>query len=256
MHALRDLQQDMADYAFGLAERVPAAIVGGEIAAEKRLALYRNNTRLGLTQALREVYPVVERLVGEQFFNYLARFFIEAHPPAQAALLHYGEALADFLTDFPPTHGLDYLADVARLEWYWHGAYHAADAALLDARGLAAVPASLYPALRLRFHPSLRLLASPYPVFAIWQANLPDADAATPISLAEGASHVVVHRNGFEVNASEIERGEFRLLSALAAGLTLSQAMDRPSGETTAPPLDLYLPRWLRMGLLTGFFIR
>ncbi len=92
------------------------------------------------TQALRMLcapaIPSIERLVGEDFFKGAASLFIGAsssHP--RPVLIEYGEAFPAFLESFEPARGLPYLADVARLEWLRHAAYHAADRVPLAAPG-------------------------------------------------------------------------------------------------------------------------
>ena len=40
---------------------------------EQRFAVYRNNVTVSLTEALAQRFPVIKRLVGEEFFAALAR---------------------------------------------------------------------------------------------------------------------------------------------------------------------------------------
>ena len=100
---------------------------------ERRFAVYRNNVAHSLSRALASRYPVIERLVGEDFFRPLAAAFIAAHPPASPMLFQWGGEFPGFLAGFPPLRDLPYLADVAELEWLRGQAYHAADAQPADA---------------------------------------------------------------------------------------------------------------------------
>jgi hypothetical protein len=104
--------------------------------AGRRFAVYRNNVAHSLTRALATRFPVIERLLGAQFFAALAREFLTAHPPASPMLFRWGEAFPGFLQAFSAAGRLPYLPDVARLEWLRGEAYHAPDAP-------AAGPASL-----------------------------------------------------------------------------------------------------------------
>src|SRR5258708_7527421 len=93
-----------------------AALVAADgIAAAKRLAVYRNNVQISLTDALRDTFPAVCRLVDERFFAYAAHAFLTGHPPQRACLAEYGAGFADFLAAFPPCRALVYLPDVPRL---------------------------------------------------------------------------------------------------------------------------------------------
>ena len=80
---------------------------------------------------------------------------------------------------------LAYLPDVARLEWAWHRAFHAADRAPLALERLAAVPPERYGQVRFRLHPSAQFIASDYPLLRIWEVNQPAyaGEAATGGSL-------------------------------------------------------------------------
>ena len=141
----------------------------------QRFSVHRNNLHASLIDALRALYPVIERLVGEDFFVAAAGLFAAAHPPRTPVLIEYGEGFAAFLEDFEPARGLPYLADVARLEWLRHAAYHAADQVPLTAASLAGVPPERAGGLTFAFHPSAGLIASPYPIVGIWETNAFDA---------------------------------------------------------------------------------
>ena len=84
--------------------------------APKRFSVYRNNVASGLIKALEASFPVIRKLVGDEFFAAMAVVFARAHPPRSRLLAQYGDAFPDFLSRFPPVSHLGYLADVARLE--------------------------------------------------------------------------------------------------------------------------------------------
>jgi len=79
----------------------------------ERVQIYCNNARVSLTQALADVFPVIERLVGDAFFAQLARTFLRAHPSRSGNLHGLGREMALFLCGLPEARALPYLADVA-----------------------------------------------------------------------------------------------------------------------------------------------
>ena len=123
-----------------------------------RFAIHRNNVRGARTEALRQGFPVLERLLGQEYFTALVGVFIQRHPPCSAALHEYGGEMAEFIEAFAPVAQLGYLADIARLEWARLCAFHATDAPVPD------LSAEALPALArlldapLRWHPSVTLL--------------------------------------------------------------------------------------------------
>ena len=134
----------------------------------RRFAVYRNNVHVGLVGALEKAFPVVRQLVGDGFFQIMARAYVAAEKPASPVMLDYGHGFPDFVAGFAPAEGLPYLADVARLEVALTQAYHAAEADALDRTGLAGLDLSRLDATTLALHPAARLVRSPCPVGTIW----------------------------------------------------------------------------------------
>ncbi|NBB83119.1 MAG: DUF2063 domain-containing protein, partial [Alphaproteobacteria bacterium] len=200
---LAELQRAMAAAVLG-GDRAAAeaSIVADRIAPADRLDVYAGTVRISLTQALEAAFPVVARLVGERFFHAAARRFVEAHPPQRPQLLSYGGGFADFLAAFEPARSLPYLPDVARLEWARVQALFAADAAPLAAEALGEVPAEAMPRLVFDLHPSLRVVASAWPIQAIWQANR--QPTVPKVDLGAGGQTVLVLRPAHAVTAQPI----------------------------------------------------
>jgi len=222
---LRDLQADFAAALFNERPEMAARVRAGRFPAAQHLQVYRNNVVEGLTGALRAVYPVVEKLVGDGFFRYAAHAYLGAHRPRSGNLHDFGDAFAGFLACFAPAAGLIYLPDVARLEWAWHQAFHAADAPAFDLARLGAVPAERHETLRFVLHPSACLLASEFPIVHIFEINQEGYGGDTSVDLAEGGVRALVIRRGLTVYVEPLAVGEAGLLTALAAQQPLGAAV-------------------------------
>lgn len=135
------------------------------------VAVYRNNVRAAYLRALDNSFPVVARLVGDGFFRFLAHEYFHAHPPRSPLIAQYGDHLPEFLEGFEPASSLPYLAEVARIEIAWRRAYHAADAPSLRPDELFDRIGANPNRARLSLHPSMSLLASKFPIHAIWIHN-------------------------------------------------------------------------------------
>jgi len=241
-YALRDMGQELA------AEDIKS----NGLTAQQRLAIYRNNTQMGLTEALRDGYPVVNKLVGTEFFNQLARSFIRRHPPKAGCLLSFGGQFGDFIATFESAASLPYLPDMARLEWCWHEAFHEADATALELASLAKVAATAYSKLGFTLHPSARLLASDYPILKIWQSNQEDYEGDGGINLDENGCHLLIYRPHWDVVIVPLPEAEHQFLDLLAMELTLIQAVEQVMVKAPDFAVQAVLQRWLNNGLLTN----
>lgn len=195
-----------------------------------RFAVYRNNVVVSLIDALADSFPVAQMLVGEPFFRAMAREFAYQHPPRSPVLANYGAVFPEFIGNFPPAASLPYLADVARLEYAYIQAYHAADVAVLAASQFAQAlsePDSLY-RLHLRLLPSAVLLRSPYAMFSLWAAH--QASEVTNLPDPYQPEVVLIVRPDLEVEVLLIDAGTHALIQALQN--------DAPLGEAAALAME------------------
>ncbi|MEQ1533109.1 MAG: DUF2063 domain-containing protein [Sideroxydans sp.] len=186
------------------------------------LDVYRNNYRGNLQDALAGAYPVIGQLVGADFFRMLARDFISQHGSCSANLFEYGAELGDFLDGYSPASSLAYLPDIARLEWACHRAYFATDAAPLDLAGLSQVAPDDHANLLLHVHPACRIVASAFPIVAIWQTH--QTGGGFEIDWAGGGEIALVSRRDDVVTVRELNEGETHWLEAVRLGQNLGVA--------------------------------
>src|SRR5262245_63799154 len=79
-----------------------AALPPGLIGSPERFNVHRNNIAASLTSVLASRYPVIRRLVGDDFFRAAAGTFISRHPPQSPALIEFGGTFAAFLAALEP----------------------------------------------------------------------------------------------------------------------------------------------------------
>ncbi|MGH8532771.1 MAG: HvfC/BufC family peptide modification chaperone, partial [Gammaproteobacteria bacterium] len=174
MLALHKLQTQFAQAMFDPdAKGSVLAIRANGLSAARRLQVYCNNVFASLTGALRACYPVIDRLLGERFFDWAAKHYIRDYPSTSGNLHDFGREYAGFIRAFPPAAELAYLADVARLEWAYQEVFHAPEPDVFHLDELSSVPPDRYGELRFKLHPASRLLVSEYPILHIWQVNQP-----------------------------------------------------------------------------------
>lgn len=219
----------------------------GNITADERFAIYRNNVIEGLVRALATRFPAVARVVGEDFFAAMARVYATQSPPRSPIMALYGEDFPQFIETFPPCADLPYLADLARLEAARTRAYHAADAAALTAEDFTR-PGSDLATLRIRPHPSLFVLASQHPIATIFAMNNGD------LTLAEiedwQGEDVCVVRPQARVEVHRLPKGGAAFLERWTDGATLAEAAQ--AALAAEPDFDLVenLSLVIRCGLI------
>jgi hypothetical protein len=203
---------------------VPEGITSARGTADPaRFAVYRNNVFVGLTNALAKRFPVVERLVGTEFFAGMARAYAGLERPASPLLFQYGDSFPDFVAAFEPARTVPYLADVARIEAAWIRAYHAKDAALLTIADIAAIDPAAIARARLVRHPSAALLSSRYPAGSIWAAH--QNATVEPLRTSEPETVLVV-RPEMDVFVHILPMRDVPFAAALFRGETLGSSAE------------------------------
>lgn len=215
MQTLADLQRQFIDALAGEGSAALwSAIDARAPGAQARLAVHRNNWRSNLRHALAVSFPVVERLVGAEFFGWMADRFIDRQPSRSGNLDEYGAEFPAFIRDFSPAQSLPYLADVAQLEWLIDAVMAAPDTMADDGSVL----------------PVGQLFASDFPVQRIWQVNQPDWCGDDAVSLDAGPVYLLVQRVAqaqpeglrFDLYLQSLDRDAFFGLQDTVAELTSS----------------------------------
>jgi hypothetical protein len=224
--SIASLQRQFAAALMRPALPLPAAVAASKSEAQRlrRFNIYRNNVHSSLATALAARFPVVERLVGEEFFLAMALVFIDRHPPSSPVLSEYGAHFPAFLESFEPVAELVYLPDVARLEWLRNVAYHAADAETVAISALANAPAADLAHTCLVLHPATGCISSDHPIVSIWRTNTHDEEV-TPIGAEATGETALVTRPGLDVLVTTLPSGGGAFLTALARGADLDAAV-------------------------------
>jgi hypothetical protein len=232
MPTLLDLQRAMRASLVNRDDGPAAAMLAENVPAD-RLNIYRNTFVTGITKALRLSYPAVHRLVGNEFFEGAALLFIAQHPPCAAYLDDYGADFPQFLRGFQPAAALEYLPDVARLEWAVNRAIHAADVEPLDVKRLEALAPEDQVRVCFVPHPSVALLCADYPADVIWRGVLDGDDAAlAAVDLKAGPVCLMVERGAAGVEVSRLDVAAWRFAVALCGGRTLAEVFAE-AGDTS-----------------------
>ncbi|SON57607.1 hypothetical protein HDIA_4066 [Hartmannibacter diazotrophicus] len=220
---------------------------GGRI--ERRFAVYRNNVVASLCEALGDLFPATQRIVGQEFFRMTARAYLAAEAPSDPRLNVWGGSFPLFLETFAPVAGLPYLADVARHDRAYVECYHAADALPLAPQALSAVAPDDLGRVRLTLHPAARIVRSRHAAHTIWQFSRrtdPEGDLVVP----EGGEDTLFVRPDMTVTSATLPPGGAAFLLAIDAGETLEAAADTGLADSAGFDLGTVLA----VALSTGAF--
>lgn len=236
--ALADTQEMFARALFE-AEFAPHALelFGGDGARNaQRLALYRGNQSANWHKTLAAAYPVLQALVGEEFFYGLSRAYGRAYPCADGDLNRFGAQFAAFLADFEHVADYPYFPDMARLEWALHGAHYADDAAPLELASVVLLAPEVLDGARLVLHPACNLIRSDWDIARIWLAHQPGQTQGLPQDLRQPCAALVVRRS-WRAGVLSLSPAAAAALNVLSGGGTLGAAIE--SALAIEPRFDL-----------------
>jgi hypothetical protein len=188
----------------------------------ERVKVYRNAYRVRLSDALKDTYPVLFKILGDEVFDSLGRAFINAHPSVHRSIRWYGRELADLLAQRPPYADQPILAEVARFEWTLSEVFDAADAAPMAREALQAVDPDSWNQLGFVFHPSVRLLDLNWNTVAVWQAMSRDEDPPQP-AMAEAPIPWLLWRRELTNRFRSLDAAEKASLEAGLSGMRFGE---------------------------------
>lgn len=194
------------------------------------LAIHRNNVQFVRVSALRQTFPIVEKLLGVDYFGALAVAFIAKHSPQSAVLHEFGSELPSFIEDFPPLAQWGYLADIARLEWARLCAFHAADEAPVQFFEDDLISElELMFAQTLRWHPSVSLVRSSHPILSIFSSQ--EHQSKPPTTEQWLGENVLIWREGFRIRTEPVDDLACNFLTEVASGLRIENIVFAVNGN-------------------------
>ncbi|MGQ0526514.1 MAG: HvfC/BufC family peptide modification chaperone [Alphaproteobacteria bacterium] len=226
---LNEIQEQFRDLLLGdydNLDRLPSAFAGQvaahDIPLSERLKIYRGNMVGNLTAALHATFPVIEKLVGVEFFDFMARHYILQNPPAHGYLGRYGHHFDTFISKFKPAQNLPYLYDTSRFEIALNTAYYAENDQSLNERDFS----SLNPRSYLKFPNSASFITSDFPLTDIRNFCLAPGRCTSP-EMAKGPVYLMIYRPMLDVEIIPLEQDEFTFLQNLNQNKTLGDSLEK-----------------------------
>ena len=206
-----------------------------DLTGQAAFAVYRNTVLAGCVDALRANFPSIETLVGPDWMQDVATAYANHSPPNDPRLIRYGAGFAEFLQQLQAHHGLPYLADVARLDFFWCEVFSADQDPCLDLAELAGMTANDLMHSHLVPRQSVRWQwFDAHPALSLWRCSRegqPWSEAQPWV--AEGA---LLSGNRDGVSHQPLEISGCAFLDACAAGHSLETASQL--AQQCQPDLD------------------
>jgi hypothetical protein len=220
-----------------------------DLPAAERVAIYRGMYWARLADALRETFPNLARLLGEERFADLAEAYVAEHPSEHQDVGLVGRRLAEFLRENPDPDRPD-LADLAQLEWARQEAFFAAPAEPAGPEVLSCLSPEAFAASALVLSPVLRVIFLDHEAVPLWRSL---GSGQPPGSPEPGPAAAAVWRRGFDVLHCALPMDEARALEAAAAGGPLAQVCAAFADRSDpGPAAHAALSSWFAEGWVVG----
>jgi Putative DNA-binding domain len=270
MSSLRDTQVWMVGAITGAEADAPATDIdrfitaGPRMTASERFEIYRSGYHARLVECLRDDYPVLAVMLGDDSFEALCRAYVDRHPSASPNLNGFGRHMAAFCREVQ-LPGLDRLhpprifaSDLAALEWALVEVLHAETAPPLDVAALQAMPPDAWARARFIRSDALRLLRFEYPVNQVFIANR--IEEIVPEVPERAPSAVAVYRKDTQLWRMDLTPAMMGVVEPLVEGKSLGEALAALEAEATDPAVlaetGANLMVWFREWVDAGFFTR
>jgi hypothetical protein len=219
----------------------------------ERLEIYNQQYWFRVISALREDFPGLAAIVGEERFEALSIAYLIANPSSSYTLRDLGSRFEQWLRANPNWAGPnpELALDVARLEWAYVEAFDSRQEPALTLSDLSVLSADSQLALQ----PHIRLLELQYPVddfvIAVHRAQANSSITSNAVTkrkqprtmkkmvgLQPRKVYLAVHRFDFSVYYKHLEPEAFLLLEALARGASLGVALEEAFWDSVMVDAD------------------
>jgi len=193
-----------------------------EKTAKQQLSVYRSSIFGGLKKALAETYPVTKSLVGDDFFNMMLGQYIKKHPCKVQDLNDYGQELPIFIENLKQAKAVPYLADMARLEWFYNIAFNAkVQENNLSDLSLLTIEQQLH--MKLGLANGGALIHSQYPIDEIWNKHQINNEE---IKINDECVNLIIWKEQSEIRIERMSEEQFYFLGIINRTITFEHACE------------------------------
>ena len=248
-----NLAQTQARLFEAIAERKGEGIEGivqpsARLSPHQRVQIYAEMYFWRQVDALKEDFPKLAALLGEEEFAHLAEGYLKTYPSQHPSLGRLGRKLAQFISEQAGEHVRPDLADLAALEWARAEVFVEGDAPCAPSAAFTQLSPERFGQARCRMSPAIRVLFLRRNPMPLWRAIENGEELPEPISVPQ---QLLVWRKGWAVYHAAVDVEEARALERARQGRTLGEICEA-FAERDAPTADAFaaLQSWVGEGLV------
>ncbi len=222
------------------------------LTALERLDVYRDMYLMRMEEALSSDYPALKHFLGDDEFMRLVARYVDLYPSRSYTLNRLGDHFPEFVAAQDDVPRKEFCQDLTRLEFALARVFDAAETPTLTEQDVRAVPQEAWETACLKPVDAFRLLEFDYPV----SRYLGAVDEENPYPrLGRKKNWVVCYRHRYDVHRLDLSRPAYELLSSLASGKTLGEAITGVMTRKWRPAVkQSKLFEWFREWMAEGFF--
>lgn len=255
---LNNLQRSFTDHLFDRIERIDNpddefahVFASSKVPLTEQLSIYRTHVVKTLRSVIQSNFPLVEKLVGEEFMRTMATHYILDNPPQEACLNYYGDGFATFIPTYKAANNLPYLSDCARLDWAKNMSYYARNDKALRLQDLATIDPERYGDVIFELSDHVKLLSSEYPLSAIYKHSTNDGDQE--LNIDNSPEWLAIVRIGDDSEIMKLSVAEHKLLSEIQSGAPLGLALESAFALHPEFDFDAFLQNMMAVKAFTSY---
>lgn len=223
------------------------------ISEEKQISIYRSNVNGAHQSVLAKVYSACLNILGEDYFNQICRAYRFEYPSTDENLNNYGKCFSSFLNkqlEFrQELTGLEYLSELASLEWCWHAAYYVENDESFSFEKLALIDESIQSEISFKVSNSFSLHSTKYPLLNIWNENKTSSKDEQVFTMPESENYYCIYRKELYPAIDVLEYKQYSILKYISDGAMLAELNDVCRDVKFEDELVCFI----RNGWVTGF---
>lgn len=204
-------------------------VIKGQSEDEKRtrFRVYQNNVFVSLIDALADIFPVTQQLVGDEFFRAMAREFVQNSLPTSPVISEYGRHFDDFIRGFTPANSVPFLADMAALEYQLLALTNTLEYPTLDHEQVSVAFGQVEDpsALRLSLPPNIHIVVTTFAIGSLYLAHKNQQHHTIADITLNKNEHLLLAKSGLYAQLRVISPPESEFITHLMTGNTLGDAL-------------------------------